>query len=91
MNLSTSKLTAFYFPRAGQNDTRTMFTTGSVLVIVDFIITKRALCISQAVKLYSFTYTRQQGEEFTGGEDIINEYWTGNIPINSSLQEANPH
>lgn len=39
----------------------------------------------QAVKLSSFTSTRQLGEEFTGGEDIINEYWTGNIPINSII------
>lgn len=37
------------------------------------------------MKLSSFTSTRQLGEKFTGGEDIINEHWTGNITINSII------
>lgn len=37
------------------------------------------------MKLSSFTYTRQLGEGFTSGKDIINEYWTGNITIHSII------
>lgn len=37
------------------------------------------------MKLFCFTSTRQLGEEFTGGGNNINEYWTGNITINSII------